>query len=175
MPCGNHDIRQVVERVQMPHIHGEYARLGGEELNLAFLNIPAVHMRALAKRGQPPGGLILMQGVFVHLPNIEVVLAHREQHGDILLGDDMSFAELRVLGLPGNNAREVMAEYVSRGILGVDELHSNIIPLFFQKNNGISSDPCFFKRKFTFRENCNAFLMKKSGARPHETVKKRVF
>jgi len=85
---------------------------------------------ALAKPREEVRRLVFVEGVFVHLPNVEVILSHREQHGDVVLGNDVPLAELCVLAFAGNDARQVMAEHMADCILCVDELHTRMIPLF---------------------------------------------
>ena len=88
-------------------------------------------MRALAERSQPVGGFVFVEGVFVDFPDVKVILAHREQHGNIRFSHNVAFAELRVLHLAGNDAREVVAEDMPHGVFRIDQLHAFILPLFF--------------------------------------------
>ena len=131
MARGNHDVRQVVERVHARNVHREHAVFGCKKLNLALFDLAATHMFAFAKPREAIRRFVFVKGVFVHFPNVEVVFPHGEQHRNVLFGDDMSFSKLRVLAFPGNDARQVMAKHVAYGIFCVDELHTRILSLFF--------------------------------------------
>ena len=59
----------------------------------------------------------------LHLPDVQMLLSHRKQHGNILFGDDVSLSELRILKFPGHDARQVVAQHMTDGVLCVDQLH----------------------------------------------------
>ena len=58
-----------------------------------------------------------------HLPDIQVLLTHGEQHRDVFLRHHMALAEPGVLVLVLDDLGQVVAEHMAHGLLGFDELH----------------------------------------------------
>ena len=79
--------------------------------------------RVMAERAQDIRRIVLVQHVFVIFPDVDVLLAHAEQHGDILLADDVPLAEHRVLGHPGDDLGDVVAEHLPDCILYAHQFH----------------------------------------------------
>ncbi len=120
VPGGNHDLVEQVDGVQPLHIHAEQAVDLSPELDLALFDFAFGHVRVPAERGEPRGGVIFMHHAGRHFPDIQMLLAHGEQHRDVLLGHDMSLAELRALELPRYDAGQIVAQHVADGIFGGD-------------------------------------------------------
>ena len=58
-----------------------------------------------------------------HLPDVQVLLAHAQQHRDVLLGDHMVLAEAGVLIFVLDDLGHVVAEHVTYGFFCLDKLH----------------------------------------------------
>ena len=85
-------------------------------------------MRALTQGAQNIGCVVLVQHVLVVFPDVDVLFAHAEQHGDILRADDVPLAEHRVLGDAGNDLGDVVAEHLSDRVLNAQQLHGKTPP-----------------------------------------------
>ena len=81
-------------------------------------------MLSLADRAQDIGSVVLVKHILVVFPDVDVFLAHAEQHGDILLADDMSLAEHGVLGDARDDLGDVMAEHLPDRILHAHQFHA---------------------------------------------------
>ena len=67
-----------------------------------------------------------MEHARLHLPDIEMLLAHGEKHGDIFRCNHMALPEARTLEalLPfRHDLRHIMAEHLSHSIFGTYKLH----------------------------------------------------
>ena len=120
---GDHDLVLTVEGVEPLYIHLKQAVDVGDELDLALLHSGTVHMLILAQGLKAEGGLVLMEHPGLALPHIEVLLAHAQQHRDILLGDHMALAEPGVLGNATNDLSQVVAEHMAHCVAGIDQFH----------------------------------------------------
>ena len=125
---GNHDLILAVDGVEPFYIHLEQAVAVGDELDLALLHRRGVHVLVLAQDPQPLGRLVLVEHAALLFPHVQVLLAHGEQHGDILFRHHVSLAEPGVLGDAGDDLGQIMAEHVANGPPGVDELHIVFLP-----------------------------------------------
>ena len=123
MPRGDHQLVDHVDGVELFHVHAEQAVALGAQLDLALLDLTARHMLIFADGAQALGGVVFMEHSRLHFPDVEMLLAHREQHRNVLFGDDVSLAELRALEFTGYDARQVVAEYMADGIFRFDQLH----------------------------------------------------
>ena len=120
---GDHHFAQRVDRAQALDIYKQQAvRLGGQ-LDLALLGRGGAHVLALTDRAQDIRRIVLVQHVFVIFPDVDVLLAHAEQHGDILLADDMALAEYRILGHTGDDLGDIVAEHLPDCILHAHQFH----------------------------------------------------
>ena len=80
-------------------------------------------MLPLADRAQDICCIVLVQHGFIVFPDVNVLLAHAEQHGDILLADDMALAEHRILGHTGDDLGDIVAEHLPDRILHAHQFH----------------------------------------------------
>ena len=64
-----------------------------------------------------------MEHTRLHLPDVQVLLAHRQKHRNIRLRDDVSLAELRALELAGDDARQIVAEHMADGVFRFNQFH----------------------------------------------------
>ena len=120
---GDHDLILAVEGGQPLHIHLEETVHVGDELDFALLHGGGVHMLVLAQGLEPQGGLVLVEHAGLFFPHIEVLLAHTQQHWDILLSDHMALAEPGVLGNAPDDLRQVVAEHMAYRVAGIDQFH----------------------------------------------------
>ena len=123
MPRGDHQLVDHVDGVELFHVHAEQAVALGAQLDLALLDLTARHMLIFADGAQALGGVVFMEHSRLHLPDVEMLLAHREQHRNVLFGDDVSLAELRALEFTGHDARQVVAEHMADGVFRFNQFH----------------------------------------------------
>ena len=88
-----------------------------------------MHVLALTQGAQAFGRLVLVDHALGLFPDIELFLAHGEQDGDVLLGDDMPLAEARVLGDADDDLGHVVAEHVAHGVARVYKFHGKFLRL----------------------------------------------
>ena len=120
---GDHQFLDHVHRGQAGCVHPEEAVAGGGKFNFALLDLAARHVFAKAQCAQRLRAVIFMEHARLHLPDVEMLLAHGEEHGDVLLGDHMSLAELWPFEFAADDAGEVVAEHMPHGLLYGNELH----------------------------------------------------
>ena len=120
---GDHDLVLAVEGVEPLHVHLEQAVAVGDELDFALLHRRGVHVLVLAQGPQPLRRLVLVEHARRLLPHVQVLLAHGEQDGDVLLPDHMALAEPGVLGDAGDDLGQIVAEHVPHRAAGVNQLH----------------------------------------------------
>ena len=95
----------------------------GRELDLSLLDLGGGHVVVLGDGAQTLGGFVLVEHAFRLFPDIEVILSHGEQDGDIPLRHDMALAEPGILGDAGDDLGEVVAEHMAHRVLCFNELH----------------------------------------------------
>ena len=127
-PGRDHHVAQRVDRAQAFGVHQQQAVCLGGQLDLALLGRGGAHVRALTQGAQNIGCVVLVQHVLVVFPDVDVLFAHAEQHGDILRADDVPLAEHRVLGDAGNDLGDVVAEHLSDRVLNAQQLHGKTPP-----------------------------------------------
>ena len=93
------------------------------QLYLALLGLRGVHIFPHTYIPEYLRRVVFMQGIFVALPYVEVLLAYAEQHGDIFLSDYVSLAEHRVLCNSFYYLGYVVAQHAAHGVLCSDKLH----------------------------------------------------
>ena len=123
MAGGDHDLLLGVHGDKAGGIHQEEAVDGGGELDLALLGLAAVHVFIDGESAEALRGVVLVEHAGGHLPDVEVLLAHAEQHGNVLLRHDVALAEARVLILVLDDLRHVVAEHMAHRVLGFDKSH----------------------------------------------------
>ena len=82
-----------------------------------------MHVGALAQGAQDLRRVVLMEHVLVVFPDIDVLLTHAEQDGDVLGRDDMALAEHGILGDAPDDLGDVVAQHLSHGLFGFQQLH----------------------------------------------------
>ena len=82
-------------------------------------------MFPLAERPQTLRSLVLVEHSWRFFPDVQRLLAHTEQHGDVLRCDNVSLAEAGVFRHAGNNLRHVVAQHMPHGAFGFDLLHES--------------------------------------------------
>ena len=122
-PGRDHHIAQRVHGAQPLHVDQEEAVDIGDQLDLALLRLGGVHVLAHAQIAQDLRRLVLVEHVLVVLPNIDMVLAHAQQHRHVLRPDDVSLAEDRPLFLVLDDLGDVVAEHMPDGFFGLHQLH----------------------------------------------------
>ena len=93
------------------------------QLDLALFRLTADHVLLTAQGQQPLRRVIFVDHARSHLPDIQVLLAHAQQHGNIVLCDDVALAEPGVLILILDDLSHIVAQHVAHGLLCSDQLH----------------------------------------------------
>ena len=77
--------------------------------------------------------VILMHLRLIIFPNINMVLAQREQYGDILLRNHMPLTEPRILRHPLNNLGDIVTKNLSHCIDCLHFFHKVYLPSYIGK------------------------------------------
>ena len=126
--AGDHHLPQAVYRIQLgPVSHKETVQVG-HQLNFALLHRCRVHIVPLADLAENLRPLVLVEHALRLLPDVEVLLAHREQHGNVLLPDHMTLAEDGVLGDAGDDLGDIMAEDMAHCLGRLNQFHRVPLP-----------------------------------------------
>ena len=112
-------------------IHPEQAVAGGFQFDFALFYLAAGHVLLSAESQQPLRRVVFVHHAGGHLPDVKVLLAHGEQHGDVLLRNDVPLAEPGVLVLVLDDLGHVVAQYLAHGVLRADQLHAPLQHLDF--------------------------------------------
>ena len=134
VPRRYHQLILLVERVQFSYVNPKQPVAVGDELDLALLHRGRVHIFTLAEGAQALRGVVLVHHALVLLPDVDMLLAHREQHRHVLLRDDMALPEARVLCHAYDYLSHVMAEHMSHRVLHRDKFHRSSPPNSFFTN-----------------------------------------
>ena len=108
----NRDVLELVDGIEAVLVDLEDAVAGRDELDLALFGLRRRHVVVLAELAQHVSRLILMHLLRVLFPDVDVVLAERQQHGDVLFLYHMALAEPRVLCHTAHDLRDVLAEHL---------------------------------------------------------------
>ena len=123
MARGDHELIDAVDLLKPLDVDTEETVALGEDLDLPFLRLARAHMRVLAHGAHALCRLVLMEHALGLFPDEERLLAHAEEHGNVLLCDNMPLAEAGVLRDAGDDLRHVMAQDVADGLGGFNFLH----------------------------------------------------
>ena len=104
----------------MLQVHNKQPVASGNQLDLTLLRLGCVHIVPLADLPQDICGIIFVEHCLIIFPDVQMILAHAEQHRDILFSDNMPFPKHRIFGYARNNLGDVMAEDLPDGIPGSD-------------------------------------------------------
>ena len=121
---GDHHIAEGIYGAQALKINEQESVGVGYKLYLALFGRCGVHIPALAYAAQDIRGLILMEHIFVLFPDVNIILADAQEHGDILRSYDMTLAEHCVLGNAFDDLSNVVAQYLSHCVFGFYQFHS---------------------------------------------------
>ena len=140
MACGNHQLINHVDCVELFHIDTEQPVACGTKLDFALFYLAARHIIVFADRAQALGRVVFMEHSLLHFPDVQMLLAHGKQHRDILFRDDMSLAELCALEFALHNARQIVAQHMADRVFRFDQLHKlppdyGCLSLFFKKDH----------------------------------------
>ena len=120
---GDHHLVLAIHGDKARGIDQKHAVTGGLELDLALFHAAADHILLPAEGQKPLRRVVFVHHAGRHLPDVEVLLAHAEQHGDVLFRHDVALAEARVLILILDDLRHVVAEHMAHRVLGFDKSH----------------------------------------------------
>ena len=70
-----------------------------------------MHVGPLAQGAQDFRRVVLVEHVLIFFPDIDVLLAHAEQDGDVLRRDDVALAEYGVLGDAPDDLGDIVAQH----------------------------------------------------------------
>lgn len=128
MDGGDHHLGRAVDGQQGVAVNLEKAVAVGDEFDLALLRLSAVDVFARGSFIQQGGGFVLVEDAGLLLPDVEILFADGEQHGDVLGLDDMALAEAGTLELAGNDLGNIVAEHLPCRVFGADEFHCGFPP-----------------------------------------------
>ena len=120
---GDHHLVLAIHGDKARGIDQKHAVTGGLELDLALFHAAADHVFLPAEGQKPLRRVVFVHHAGRHFPDIEVLLTHAEQHGDVLFRHDVALAEARVLILVLDDLRHVVAEHMAHRVLGFDKSH----------------------------------------------------
>lgn len=129
MAGGDHHFSQGIDGQQLLPVDLQKAVDVGDQLDLALLDGGGMHVLVGAHVVEHLRRVVLVEHVLVVFPDVDVVLAHAQQHRHVLRRDHMALAEYRVLGDSGNNLRNIVTENLTDGFLGFHQLHGCASPL----------------------------------------------
>ena len=92
-PRGNHDFIQGVDFVRRSTSISNRPSQSADSSILPLLDGRFVHVIIFAQAAQDARAVVFVEHPCLLLPDIDVILAHGEQHRDILLGDNMALCE----------------------------------------------------------------------------------
>ena len=117
---GDHHVLPGVDSDEPLAVHPEQAVAGGSQLDLALLRLTADHVLLTTQGQQPLRRIVFVDHARSHLPDIQVLLAHAQENGNIVLCDDVALAEPGVLILVLDDLAHIMAQHVAHGLLCSD-------------------------------------------------------
>ena len=134
-PRRNHHLAHAVDRTEAGRVHAEQPVGLRHELDLALTNLRGAHAVVPAEGAEALRRVVLVQHPLPELPDVDVLLAHGEQNGDVLLPYHVSLAELGSLepGRPRrlvslDYPRYVVAEHLPHRVLNLNPLHLCSLP-----------------------------------------------
>ena len=104
-------------------IRQQQAILICHQLDLPLLGGGGMHVGPLAQGAQDFRRVVLVEHVLIFFPDIDVLLAHAEQDGDVLRRDDVALAEYGVLGDAPDDLGDIVAQHLSHGLFRLQQLH----------------------------------------------------
>ena len=119
----HHDVIEIIEPMEALDIDGKYAVMKRPKLDLALLRLRGFHSLVLTEAAQDLRRFILVQQRAVVFPDVEMLLAQREQHGDVRRLDDMPLAKACTLPHAAHDLRDVVTENLPDRIFHGDFLH----------------------------------------------------
>ena len=128
---GDHHLVLTIHGKKPRAVHSEKTVAGSLELDLTLLDLRTGHVLLPAESEKPFRGVVFMHHVRRHFPDVQMLLAHAQKHGDILRRDNMSLAEAGVLILILDDLRHVVAEHLPYRVLRPNQLHVSA-PHFFK-------------------------------------------
>ena len=120
---GDHHLVLAIHGDKARGIDQKHAVTGGLELDLALFHAAADHILLPAEGQKPLRRVVFVHHAACHLPDVEMLLSHAEQHRNVLLRHNMALAEARVLILVLDDLRHVVAEHMAHRVLGFDKSH----------------------------------------------------
>ena len=120
----DHDLIETVHSLQPLDVHAKEPVEFRGQLDLALLGGAGAHTVALAQRAQALRRLVFVEHALGLLPDIQRLLAHAQEHRDVLCSYNVALAEAGVLRHAGDDLRHVMTQHMADGIDGFDQFHS---------------------------------------------------
>ena len=102
-----------------------------DKLDFSFLHLGGVHIFAPPHFIEHGCRIIFMESILPLFPDVNVVLAHRKKHGNILLPNHMTLSENRALLLSLNNLGNILAEGFPHCLCGFEFSHGKLLSGFF--------------------------------------------
>ena len=122
-PGGDHQLAHGVQRPQPGQVHQKQPVRVGGQLDFALLGLAGPHVFVPADVPQNFRRLVFVEHGVVVLPDVKMLLAHRQQHRDVLRLDDVSLAEHRAFTFAGDDLGDIVAQHLSHGVLSFHQFH----------------------------------------------------
>ncbi|MPM22493.1 hypothetical protein SDC9_68948 [bioreactor metagenome] len=135
MPDGDHHFAQTVDQANPLFIRLQKTVHLREGVYFAFLNRRGADMLGSEHVPQNFRRFVLMEDAGTLFPDIQGILAQRQQNGDILLRHNVPLAEAGVLRLPADDLGNIMAEHMPHRVFGRNEFQS-LTPCFLELYSG---------------------------------------
>ena len=123
-PCCDHHIAEGIYGAQALEIYEQKSVGIGDQLDLSLFGRCGMHVLALAYATQDIRCLVLVEHIFVLFPDVNIILADAQEHGNILLSYDVALAEHRVLGNAFDDLSNIVAQNLSHCVFGFYQFHS---------------------------------------------------
>ena len=124
MAGGNHHFSQRIDGFQPVAPDGQDAVAIGDEFDFPFFRLTAMHIRPQADIAQDGRGFIFMEQGIVLFPDVDVVLADRQQDRDIFLSNHMALAEDRAFGDAADDLGNIVTEDMTDSLFGFHHFHN---------------------------------------------------
>ena len=123
MTGGDHDLVQVVYRVQTAYVHRKKPVAVGDQLDFPFFYRGGMHIFILADLAEDLGGFVLVEHVRVLFPYVQMIFSQGQKNRDVLFLYDVAFAKGRVFYYVFDDSRDVMAQHMAHSVGCMNAFH----------------------------------------------------
>ena len=123
MSGGDHDLIDLVDRIQTRYIHPKQSIAVSNQLDLPFFYFCWMHVCIFTYLTENLCCFIFMKHTLILLPDIEMILSQRQQHRNIFLCNNMPLPKCGILCYVLHNSCNIMTKNMSHGINCVYTFH----------------------------------------------------